>query len=270
MPKRNLPKKSYKARAIGMIGASITMGALTVASVKHGINETIRLKQDRQRFEQKMQQSHKKFTNSKIQIEKQRQKEIQDYRLKSNKKISYEESIKLKAQASAFKIKPGMSFVQVEEFVKKNFDHLRSNSKKGISRTQVEINKKYYGGILKKECEKYDFDYSLAVKILEGESSWNPKAISSKGAVGLFQIMPDNYVRSKKYAHNPLDPEQNIKMGVKILNNNLKLFNGDVRKTVAAYNYGSNAVIRIVKKYGVNWEQNSFGMHRYVKKIVGK
>jgi len=57
-----MPKpKSYRGRAIGMVGATIAMGALTIMSVKRGVKETIRLKQDSQKFEQRFEQLNKNY-----------------------------------------------------------------------------------------------------------------------------------------------------------------------------------------------------------------
>lgn len=61
----------------------------------------------------------------------------------------------------------------------------------------------------------YDVDPDLVRAIIYAESKGDPFVISRDGALGLMQIMP-------KTAHfmgigNPLDPEENIKAGVKFI-----------------------------------------------------
>jgi soluble lytic murein transglycosylase-like protein len=221
-------------------------------------------------LEKKRKEREFEHNKKSAELKEQSKRGYAKWRAKVKKERSEESILKRKAEASAFKVPKGMAPESVEEFIAKNFDVLRANTQKGITQKQVEVNKKYYGEMLGQACKEIGFDPVVAKKVLDGESSWNPKSISTKGAVGLFQMMPSNYVSDKKYRHNPLIPEENIFAGVRMLKDNLNLFKGDMRKTIAAYNYGTNAVIRISAKHGENWEQNSFGMHRYVKKILGK
>lgn len=83
---------------------------------------------------------------------------------------------------------------------------------------------------------------ALLKAIIEVESGFNARALSPKGAVGLMQVMPATAAR---YGHFDLySPEQNMDVGARYLRDLLKLFGGDVRLAVAAYNAGENAVIR--------------------------
>jgi soluble lytic murein transglycosylase-like protein len=75
------------------------------------------------------------------------------------------------------------------------------------------------------------------------ESSYNPKAISKKGARGLMQLMPKTAeILGVKDSFNP---EQNINAGVKHFKGLMNRFKGDVKLALAAYNVGS----RKVRKY---------------------
>lgn len=87
-------------------------------------------------------------------------------------------------------------------------------------------------------------DPSVVRAVVRAESDGNPMEVSSKGAVGLMQLMPEEL---KAYGvKNPFDLEQNIMGGTRQLAEKLKTFNGDLRLALAAYNAGTSRV----KEYG--------------------
>ncbi len=71
------------------------------------------------------------------------------------------------------------------------------------------------------------------------ESGFNPAAVSPKGAIGVMQLMPDT---AKKLGADPNDPAQNIEAGARLLRDLLIKYDGDVVKSLAAYNAGEAAV----------------------------
>jgi hypothetical protein len=82
----------------------------------------------------------------------------------------------------------------------------------------------------------------LVRAVIHTESAFDHLAVSSAGARGLMQLMPD---AAKRFGvTNPFDPQDNIKGGVRYLRVLLKQFQGDVALTVAAYNAGEGAVAR--------------------------
>jgi hypothetical protein len=82
----------------------------------------------------------------------------------------------------------------------------------------------------------------LVRAVIQVESDFDHLAVSSKGAQGLMQLMPDTGRRMG--VTNPFDARQNIFGGVRYLRLLLDMFAGDVRLAAAAYNAGPNAVVR--------------------------
>ena len=88
--------------------------------------------------------------------------------------------------------------------------------------------------------KRYNVDPDLVQAIIMAESSYNPSAVSCKGAVGLMQIMPAT--ATSLGVEDPYDPEDNVNGGVKYLKWLLNQFDGDMMLAVAAYNAGRTNV----------------------------
>jgi soluble lytic murein transglycosylase-like protein len=100
-----------------------------------------------------------------------------------------------------------------------------------------------YDHLINESCGLHGVDFALVKAIIRAESSFDPYAISSKGAEGLMQLMPET---SKKLnVANPFDPHENIKGGVKHLKYLLDRFNYDLRLSLAAYNAGETTVAQV-------------------------
>ena len=107
------------------------------------------------------------------------------------------------------------------------------------------------------------------------ESGGNPNAVSSKGAVGLMQLMPKT---AASYHVNPLDPRASV--GVAAMENarNLrtlrKRYKGysaqeQINMMLASYNWGIGNVEKDVDKYGANWRQHvPQETNEYIKKVL--
>jgi soluble lytic murein transglycosylase-like protein len=88
-----------------------------------------------------------------------------------------------------------------------------------------------------------DVSPALVLAVMGVESSGRADAVSSAGAVGLMQLIPDT---AKRFNVNDItDPKQNIAGGVAYLDWLIKEFNNDAVLALAGYNAGENAV----KKY---------------------
>ena len=83
-------------------------------------------------------------------------------------------------------------------------------------------------------------DPMLILAVMTVESDCSLGTISSRGAVGLMQIMPSTAISVGNYnAHSPKD---NIRAGAKYLRELKDRFGPDLSLTLAAYNAGPTAV----------------------------
>ena len=113
--------------------------------------------------------------------------------------------------------------------------------------------------IVRDAAARHQVDPALVKAVISTESGWNPQAVSRKGAVGLMQLIPGTAQRFG--VGNPFDPAQNVEGGTTYLKSLLDRYNGDLDKTLAAYNAGEHAVDanRGVPPY--------FETQRYVHKV---
>lgn len=94
--------------------------------------------------------------------------------------------------------------------------------------------------IVQEAAERHNLDPALVKAVISTESGWNPSAISRKGAVGLMQLIPETAERFG--VGNAFDPAQNVEGGTTYLKELLDRYNGDLTKSLAAYNAGEHAV----------------------------
>ncbi len=103
-------------------------------------------------------------------------------------------------------------------------------------------NQKRYAPMVAQAALAYQVDEALLHAVISTESGYEPGAISSKGAIGLMQVMPNT---GKRYgASNLNDPRQNVNAGARYLRDLLHQFDNDLSLVLAAYNAGENAVLR--------------------------
>ncbi|MBI4714468.1 MAG: transglycosylase SLT domain-containing protein [Nitrospirae bacterium] len=115
-----------------------------------------------------------------------------------------------------------------------------------------------YAGRIAFYAEPLGVDPALASALIREESWFNPKAVSPAGALGLMQVMPATAKRILAVVPDPpsssgtvssllVDPEWNIRLGVRFLADMLARFNGEIVFAVAAYNAGPGAVDRWIR-----------------------
>lgn len=89
-------------------------------------------------------------------------------------------------------------------------------------------------------AKQYGVDPTLVRAVMHAESAFNPNAVSSAGAGGLMQLMPQTAARFG--VSDRFNPEENIAGGVAYLAFLLDLFHGNRQLALAAYNAGEGAV----------------------------
>ena len=96
--------------------------------------------------------------------------------------------------------------------------------------------------MIRRYASYYRLEEALVRAVIKVESDYNPAAVSSKGALGMMQLIP----QTAKFLQvsDPMDPEQNIRGGSHYLRLMLDQFQGDLDLALAAYNAGPTAVRR--------------------------
>jgi len=122
---------------------------------------------------------------------------------------------------------------------------------------------KLFADYVEQEAAKYEkIDIAMIEAVIEAESNYNELAVSSKGAMGLMQLMP---ATATTYGVvDAFDPAQNIKAGTAELARLMDVYDNNLALALAAYNAGETAV----KKYdGIPPYDET---QNYVVKILSK
>jgi len=136
--------------------------------------------------------------------------------------------------------------------------------------SNIEIEEaKLLADLIKKECKRYNLNPYLVLAIIKVESSFNPMAVSSKGAVGLMQMMPETarYIAPKKGINIDdesiiADPLVNVELGIYYFYNLLKRYN-KLESALFAYNYGPTKFETLISR-----EDSKVKVPKYVTKVI--
>ena len=99
-----------------------------------------------------------------------------------------------------------------------------------------------YDSLIQQAARDQGVDPALLKGLVQAESGFDPSSVSSVGAQGLTQLMPDT--AKGLGVTNPFDPLQNLEGGARFLAGALKRFGGNEQLALAAYNAGPGAVER--------------------------
>ena len=118
-----------------------------------------------------------------------------------------------------------------------------------------------YARLIERAADRYGVDPNLVHALIEVESGYRPDVVSSAGAMGLMQLMPDT---AKRYGvGDPLDPEANIEAGTRHLRALLDEFGPlFALNALAAYHAGEP----VVREHGgvPPYPQT----HRFVRRVL--
>jgi soluble lytic murein transglycosylase-like protein len=94
-----------------------------------------------------------------------------------------------------------------------------------------------YGKVIQKAAQANGIDPAILAGLLDVESGFNPRSISSAGARGIAQIVPKWHP-----GVNPDDPIASINYAAKWLSETQRQFGGDMRLALLAYNGGTPTI----------------------------
>ena len=90
-------------------------------------------------------------------------------------------------------------------------------------------------------ARQYGVSAALVRAVIQVESAWQPGVVSSKGAMGLMQLMP---ATAEHFGvTHPFYIHENVRGGVAYLAELQKLFRGDLRLIIAAYAAGEKPIL---------------------------
>ena len=150
-------------------------------------------------------------------------------------------------------------------------------------RIQKIIYKKDYEEYVQKYSQQYNVDENLVYALIKAESNFNANAQSSKGAIGLMQLMEttaqdvckrmDLNISNNELKEKLLEPEININIGTKYLSILIQQY-GNLEIAITADNAGIGTVDNwiekdIIKADGSNVEKIPYKeTNNYVRKIL--
>jgi soluble lytic murein transglycosylase-like protein len=106
-----------------------------------------------------------------------------------------------------------------------------------------------FASLIETHARTNGLDPEFVKAIIAVESAFDPLAVSTKGAVGLMQVIPDTAARyglaadsRKSIADKLRDPATNVRIGTRYLRDLLARYENDIVLALAAYNAGEGAV----------------------------
>jgi soluble lytic murein transglycosylase-like protein len=119
--------------------------------------------------------------------------------------------------------------------------------------------------VIVQACKKHGVAFEEAASLAYTENhKWDPRAVSRKGAKGLFQLMPATY--KDEGGKDPFDVAENADIGIGYYAKMLRWFDGNRKLAVNAYNAGH----KTVRKFNGNvpYKETKDHYARYLKKKI--
>ncbi|MBZ0113603.1 MAG: lytic transglycosylase domain-containing protein [Thermoanaerobaculia bacterium] len=139
-----------------------------------------------------------------------------------------------------FDMEPSADFGDSVTHRRRSFDLFRSfNQVEEHSRILDDLP---YGSLIAATAQDVRVDGLLVAAVVAAESGFNPRIVSSQGALGLMQLMPST--AAQYGVLDPMNPSANLKAGTMYLRDLLEQFDGELVLALAAYNAGPGNVRR--------------------------
>jgi soluble lytic murein transglycosylase-like protein len=90
--------------------------------------------------------------------------------------------------------------------------------------------------LIRSTAQKQGLEASLLKSVMRQESAFKPCAVSTAGAIGLMQLMPET--ADMLGLDDPFDPAKNAEAGARFLKMMLDRYQGDIPMALGAYNAG--------------------------------
>ena len=120
-----------------------------------------------------------------------------------------------------------------------------------IAEIDNELKAQHYANIFIDAARNYDLNPRLLLLLTLIESRFDPQAVSSKGALGMTQVMPNVWLTRIEFISDRrdlMDPFLNIYAGAHVLRYYLDRAKGNVKLALLMYNRGEGAVNRDILK----------------------
>ncbi|WP_298608619.1 transglycosylase SLT domain-containing protein [uncultured Thiothrix sp.] len=134
-----------------------------------------------------------------------------------------------------------LSFMVASAFIfTQSFQPAEAAGCQTLSKESLESKADPYEQTIRKAAQKYGVKQELVKAVITVESCFKKRARGSSGEKGLMQLMPATARRFN--LKGGYSPWQNIHAGTKYLSYLLERYNGDLSRTVAAYNAGEGNI----------------------------
>ena len=142
-------------------------------------------------------------------------------------------------ESLAMQLNPSLGYLSSNAY---SLGSILNNGASSVSTNSSDANMQQIYASVNKYAKQYGVDPNFVLAIIKNESDFQPNCVSSVGATGLMQLMPENF--STYGVSNPYNIDQNIKGGVALFKQNLNQYNGDYTLAYMAYGAGSGTMQR--------------------------
>ncbi|MBQ4359660.1 MAG: lytic transglycosylase domain-containing protein [Proteobacteria bacterium] len=115
-----------------------------------------------------------------------------------------------------------------------------------------------YDAFIEEASRMYNIPVEFIKAVIKIESNFNPRAVSSVGAMGLMQLMPGTADHMR--VSDPFDPRENIMGGTKYLRRLSDRYDGDINLILSGYHAGPG---NVAKAGGIPFEKTQ----QYVRNV---